>query len=256
MLAFSRQQVLSPSVLNLNTVINDLWKMLPHLLGEDIETILSLDPGLGRVSADRGQVEQVIMNLAVNARDAMPQGGKLVVETLNVELNGSTVPKAADAPSGPCVMLAVSDIGVGMSPAVQAQIFDPFFSTKEMGKGTGLGLATVYGIVKQSSGSISVHSEPGKGSSFKVYLPRVQEKEREREKQDCQAPVQSPLELRLRAFFLFQRGVDCGVGADFVIVAVGPALDREILNIDSWHPTRAHHNLAKDVAVDGDSGAG
>lgn len=180
MLAFSRQQVLSPSVLNLNTVINDLWKMLPRLLGEDIETILSLDPGLGCVSADRGQVEQVIMNLAVNARDAMPQGGKLIVETLNVELNGSAVPReAADAPSGPCVLLAVRDTGVGMSPAVKAQIFDPFFTTKEMGKGTGLGLATVYGIVKQSSGSISVYSEPGKGSTFKVYLPRVREKDRE-----------------------------------------------------------------------------
>jgi PAS domain S-box-containing protein len=182
MLAFSRQQVLSPSVLNLNTVIHDLWKMLPRLLGEDIETVLSLDPGLGCVSADRGQVEQVIMNLAVNARDAMPQGGKLIVETLNVELNGSAVPgKAEDALSGPCVLLAVSDTGHGMSPAVQAQIFDPFFTTKEMGKGTGLGLATVYGIVKQSSGSISVYSEPGKGSSFKLYFPRVQEEERKAE---------------------------------------------------------------------------
>jgi PAS domain S-box-containing protein len=180
MLAFSRQQILSPSVLNLNTVINDLWKMLPRLLGEDIETILSLDPELGCVSADRGQIEQVIMNLAVNARDAMPQGGKLTVETLNVELDGSTLPgKAADAPSGPSVLLKVIDTGVGMSPAVQAQIFDPFFTTKEMGKGTGLGLATVYGIVKQSSGSISVHSEGGKGSTFNIYFPRVQEKERE-----------------------------------------------------------------------------
>jgi PAS domain S-box-containing protein len=178
MLAFSRQQVLNPSVLNLNTVINDLWKMLPRLLGEDIETILSLDPGLGCVCADRGQVEQVIMNLAVNARDAMPRGGKLIVETLNVEVNGNTgLSKAADAPSGPCVLLAVCDTGEGMSLAVQSQIFDPFFTTKEMGKGTGLGLATVYGIVKQSSGSISVYSEPGKGSTFKVYFPRVQEKE-------------------------------------------------------------------------------
>jgi two-component system cell cycle sensor histidine kinase/response regulator CckA len=182
MLAFSRQQVLSPSVLNLNAVINDLWKMLPRLLGEDIETVLSLDPNLGCVSADRGQVEQVIMNLAVNARDAMPQGGKLVVETLNVELNGSTIPgNSADAPSGPCVLLAVSDTGLGMSPAVQAQIFDPFFTTKERGKGTGLGLATVYGIVKQSSASISVSSEPGNGSTFKLYFPRVVEKERKAE---------------------------------------------------------------------------
>jgi PAS domain S-box-containing protein len=178
MLAFTRQQVLTPSVLNLNTVINDLWKMLPRLLGEDIETILSLDPGLSCISADRGQIEQVIMNLAVNARDAMPHGGKLIVETQDVELNGSAASgRAADAPSGPCVLLAVSDTGVGMSLAVQAQIFDPFFTTKELGKGTGLGLATVYGIVKQSSGSISVYSDPGKGSTFKVYFPRVQERE-------------------------------------------------------------------------------
>jgi|HubBroStandDraft_1064217.scaffolds.fasta_scaffold00348_5 PAS domain S-box-containing protein len=182
MLAFSRQQVLSPSVLNLNTVINDLFKMLPRLLGEDIETVLSLDPGLGCVHADRGQVDQVIMNLALNARDAMPHGGKLMVETLNVEVNGSTaLSTAADAPSGSCVLLTVSDSGVGMSPDIQAQVFDPFFTTKEIGKGTGLGLATVYGIVKQSSGSISVYSEPGKGSTFKVYFPRVQEKEREAE---------------------------------------------------------------------------
>jgi len=179
MLAFSRQQVLSPSVLQLNTVIKDLWKMLPSLLGEDVETILSLDPELGWVCADRGQIEQVIMNLAVNARDAMPHGGRLIVETLNVESNGNSTPgKAADAPSGPCVLLSVSDTGVGMSPAVQAQAFDPFFTTKEMGKGTGLGLATVYGIVKQSSGSISVFSEPGKGSTFKVYFPCVQKKEK------------------------------------------------------------------------------
>ena len=182
MLAFSRQQVLSPTGLNLNTVINDLWKMLARLLGEDIETILSLDPALGCVSADRGQVEQVVMNLAVNARDAMPHGGKLTVKTRNVEVNASTVPGGvAEAPSGPCVLLSVSDSGVGMSPAVQAQIFDPFFTTKEMGKGTGLGLATVYGIVKQSSGTISVDSEPGKGSTFRVYFPRVKEMEREAE---------------------------------------------------------------------------
>jgi len=182
MLAFSRQQVLTPSVLNLNAVIDDLWNMLPRLLGEDIETILSLDPMLGCVSADRGQLEQVIMNLALNARDAMPQGGKLIVETRNVELNGSTgSPKAADTPSGSCVLLAVSDTGVGMNSDLQAQIFDPFFTTKELGKGTGLGLATVYGIVRQSGGSITVYSEVGKGSTFKVYLPRVDGEKRKAE---------------------------------------------------------------------------
>jgi len=119
------------------------------------------------------------MNLAVNARDAMPHGGKLIVETRNVDLNGSAaLGKAEDAPSGPCILLAVSDTGVGMSPALQTQIFDPFFTTKELGKGTGLGLSTVYGIVKQSGGSISVYSEPGKGSRFNIYLPRAEAEDR------------------------------------------------------------------------------
>lgn len=124
MLAFSRQQILTPTILNLNTVITDLWKMLPRLLGEDVETVLALDPALGNVSADHGQFEQVIMNLAVNARDAMPQGGKLIIETANVEVdNRVATTDGTEAPSGPCVLLAVSDTGVGMTPAVQAQVF-------------------------------------------------------------------------------------------------------------------------------------
>jgi len=177
LLAFSRQQILSPSVLNLNSVITDLWKMVPRLLGEDVETVLSLDPALGEVSADRGQLEQVLMNLAVNARDAMPQGGRLTIRTANVEVNGVvTASERGGISPVPSVLLAVSDTGCGMSTAVQAHIFDPFFTTKELGKGTGLGLATVYGIVRQSGGSISVSSEIGKGSTFKIYLPRVQKK--------------------------------------------------------------------------------
>ena len=176
LLAFSRQQILSPSVLNLNTVITDLWKMLPRLLGEDVETILSLDPQLGNVSADRAQLEQVLMNLALNARDAMPQGGQLTIRTTNVETDdGFAKTQSTEAWNGPCVLLAVSDTGAGMSPEVQTHIFDPFFTTKKLGKGTGLGLATVYGIVRQSGGSISVASEVGRGSTFRIYLPRVQE---------------------------------------------------------------------------------
>jgi len=177
LLAFGRRQMLNPSILDLNAVVTELWKMLPRLLGEDIDTVLSLDSALGHVSADRGQLEQVIMNLAVNARDAMPQGGKLTVETSNAVIDDSFIRvHGVDIPPGPYVVLAVRDTGVGMSPEVQAQVFDPFFTTKELGKGTGLGLATVYGIVKQSGGYIWVHSEVGSGATFKVYLPRVEAK--------------------------------------------------------------------------------
>ncbi|MGA8149715.1 MAG: ATP-binding protein [Terriglobales bacterium] len=184
LLAFGRRQMLNPSVLDLNAVVTELWKMLPRLLGEDIDAVLSLDSTLGQVSADRGQLEQVIMNLAVNARDAMPQGGRLTVETTNAVIDDSFIRvQGTDIPPGRYVVLAVSDTGIGMSPEVQAQVFDPFFTTKELGKGTGLGLATVYGIVKQSGGYIWVSSEVGSGSTFKVYLPSVEAK----------APVQEPI---------------------------------------------------------------
>jgi two-component system cell cycle sensor histidine kinase/response regulator CckA len=177
LLAFSRQQVLNPTTLDLNTIVSELWKMLPRLLGEDIKSVLSLDPNPGYVNADRGQLEQVVMNLAVNARDAMPQGGKLTVETRNIKV-GEADPRGdiAEVPPGDYVMMATTDTGVGMTPEIQAQVFDPFFTTKELGKGTGLGLAMVYGIVKQSGGFISVRSEVRGGSTFTVYLPRVDAK--------------------------------------------------------------------------------
>jgi PAS domain S-box-containing protein len=174
LLAFGRRQVLKPVPLNLNDVVSDMTKMLGHLIGEEVELISNCDPGLKRIKADPGQIEQILLNLVVNGREAMPQGGHLTIETTNVEVDEEALSKQLELPIGSYVVLMVSDTGSGMSTVTKARIFEPFFTTKNKEKGNGLGLSTVYGIVKQSGGNICVYSEPQSGTTFRVYLPQIE----------------------------------------------------------------------------------
>jgi len=173
LVAFSRKQVLQPKVIDLNAVVTHVGTMLRRVIGERVELVMSLKPRLWHVKADPGQIEQVIMNLALNARDAMPAGGRLTMTTTNVTVEGTSQRQRALAPPGAYVALTVSDTGFGMDAQTQSRIFEPFFTTKEIGRGVGLGLSTVYGIVNQSGGAIRVDSEPGGGSTFTIYLARV-----------------------------------------------------------------------------------
>jgi CheY-like chemotaxis protein len=175
LLAFSRKQVLQARPLAVNDVLRELEKMLRRLIGEDIELALELAGDLATVKADPGQIEQVVMNLVINSRDAMPNGGRVTIATLNAAFGAQGAPAQSEIKSGRYVLLSVRDEGTGMDPATLSRIFEPFFTTKEQGKGTGLGLATVYGIVKQSGGHVFVESEVGQGTTFKIYLPAVGE---------------------------------------------------------------------------------
>jgi CheY-like chemotaxis protein len=173
LLAFSRKQVLQPKVLNMNALVAQVAELLPPLLGEDIRVHMILDPELGRVRADPGQLEQVLLNLAVNARDAMPEGGDLTIRTANVELDENSPQRYPGFQPGPHVILSVTDTGHGMDAETVSHAFEPFFTTKEKNKGTGLGLSTAYGIIEQSGGGISLLSEPGKGTTVNIYFPRT-----------------------------------------------------------------------------------
>ena len=186
LLAFSRKQVIQPQVLDLDTIVGEMDKMLCRLIGEDIQITFSHEPGLAPIKADLGQIEQILMNLAINARDAMPQGGKLFIHTANVDLDETYSRQHAYVKEGRYVMLSFSDTGCGMDKLTQAKIFDPFFTTKEAGKGTGLGLSTVYGIVKQNGGYIWVYSELAKGATFRIYFPRTAGVEHGREADEIQ----------------------------------------------------------------------
>ncbi|MFZ0970518.1 MAG: PAS domain S-box protein [Candidatus Acidiferrales bacterium] len=255
LLAFSRKQVLQPTVLELNMVVAGAEKLLRRLIGEDIELLVVLNSALGRIKADAGQLEQIIMNLAVNARDAMPPGGKLTIETSNVEIDSEFTGLHPATRPGPHVMLSVTDTGCGMNAETKAHIFEPFFTTKEFGRGTGLGLSTVYGIVKQSGGSVWVYSEVGVGTTFKIYFPCVSSgieiatASMEPEKASCGSQTILIVEDEAALLQVTHRSLET-VGYA-ILPARSPA---EAIQISESHPGPIHL-MVTDVVMPGMSGA-
>jgi two-component system cell cycle sensor histidine kinase/response regulator CckA len=253
LLAFSRRQLIQPTVLNLNLVIVDVQKMLRRLIGEDIEIVINLAEDLGNVHADPGQMQQIIVNLAVNARDAMPSGGTLYIETANIDIDAPISPVQADAGVGPHVVLTITDNGTGMTPEVKQRAFEPFFTTKAPGAGTGLGLATVYGMVKQSGGWISLYSEIGIGSSFRIFLPRTTDAEVQQtpvvaksglEGNETVLVVEDQNEVRSFAVTALRR-----YGYNVLCAEAGA----EALQIAAEHPGRIHL-LITDIVMPGMTG--
>jgi CheY-like chemotaxis protein len=252
-------QVLQPKVLDLNSLIAEMSSLLKRLIREDIELAFNTEPGLGRVKADPGQIEQVVLNLAVNARDAMPEGGSLTIETRNVRVDDAFAKTRPPMVPGEYVRLAVADTGQGMDGKTKSRIFEPFFTTKEMGKGTGLGLATVYGVVKQSGGCIWVESEPGKGTRFEVYLPTVHEAEERllpkmarastAHKSEAILIVEDEHELRdLAALFLRSAGytvLTARDGQDALSTLENSTADLQLLVTDVVMPNMRGPELAK-----------
>ena len=264
LVAFSRRQILRPSVLDPAQVVEGIVPMLRRLMGENIALLTRAAPDLGHVKADPSQLEQVILNLAVNARDAMPEGGELTIEMTNVEMDAEHAGSQSEIGLGRYVLLAFSDTGVGMGPETEAHAFEPYFTTKEPGKGTGMGLATVYGIVKQSSGSIDIDSEPGHGTTFKIYLPRVEAKATAATKTSATRPATTGSETILlvedndavRAFarrVLKAQGytvLEAACGNDALAIAATPDGAFDLLVTDMIMPGLQGHQLAERLWAD------
>jgi CheY-like chemotaxis protein len=261
LLAFSRRQVLQPRVIDLGVTLTGMTRMLARVIGEDIDLSVYAPREVGLVHVDPGQIEQVVLNLVVNARDAMPQGGKLRIEVAKVDLDETYAASHLEARPGPHVMLTIADTGVGMDKATRARIFEPFFTTKPPGKGTGLGLATVFGIVKQSGGNIWVYSEPGKGSVFKIYLPRsgqaadtVTSKPPPRSYRGMETIllVEDDEQVRKLACSILQRSgyhvIDAASGGDALIVCEQYQGEIHLLVTDVVMPRMSGGELAERVA--------